>query len=155
MLTLGQVVILPNVALWAASWMAGPGFGLGEGAAITWSQSNPGLLPLIPGLGAVPAPGPLPDGLWLSALVPVAAGAVVEGTFLCAGNNNKFHGRGILIQPRLKPAFAHSVQLRHPPVPLPSQRSPPGDPLGGQPLPPNIVITGARLYRGQVDEIVM
>jgi len=77
MLTLGQVTILANVALWAASWMAGPGFGLGEGAAITWSQSNPGLLPLIPGLGAVPAPGPLPDGLWLSALVPVAAGAVV------------------------------------------------------------------------------
>lgn len=77
MLTLGQVTILPNVALWAASWMAGPGFGLGEGAAITWSQSNPGLLPLIPGLGAVPAPGPLPAGLWLSALVPVAAGALV------------------------------------------------------------------------------
>jgi hypothetical protein len=77
MLTLGQLMILPNVALWAASWMAGPGFGLGQGAAITWSQSNPGLLPLIPGLGAVPAPGPLPAGLWLSALVPVAAGALV------------------------------------------------------------------------------
>lgn len=77
MLGLGQLMVLPNVALWAASWMAGPGFGLGEGTAITWSQSNPGLLPLIPGLGAVPAPGPLPAGLWLSALVPVAAGALV------------------------------------------------------------------------------
>ncbi len=76
-LDLGQLMVLPNVALWAASWMAGPGFGLGEGTAITWSQSNPGLLPLVPGLGAVPAPGPLPAGLWLSALVPVAAGALV------------------------------------------------------------------------------
>lgn len=77
MLGLGQVMVLPNVALWAASWLAGPGFALGEGTAITWSHSSTGLLPLIPGLGAVPAPGPLPPGLWLSALVPVAAGALV------------------------------------------------------------------------------
>jgi Family of unknown function (DUF6350) len=77
MLSLGQLMVLPNVALWAASWMAGPGFGLGEGTAITWSHSNPGLLPLIPGLGAVPDPGRLPAGLWLSVLVPVAAGGLV------------------------------------------------------------------------------
>ncbi len=77
MLGLGQLMVLPNVALWAASWMAGPGFALGRGTAITWSHSNPGLLPLIPGLGAVPAPGPLPAGLWLSVLVLVAAGALV------------------------------------------------------------------------------
>jgi Family of unknown function (DUF6350) len=77
LLSLGQVLVLPNVAIWAASWMAGPGFGFGEGTAITWSHSNPGLLPLIPGLGAVPDPGPLPAGLWLTVLVPVAAGALV------------------------------------------------------------------------------
>lgn len=76
-LSLGQIAALPNVAIWAASWLAGPGFGLGEGSAITWAQSNPGLLPLIPGLGAVPAPGQLPAGLWLSVLVPVGAGALV------------------------------------------------------------------------------
>jgi len=76
-LSLGQLMVLPNVAIWAASWMAGPGFGFGEGTAITWSHSNPGLLPLIPGLGAVPDPGPLPPGLWLMVLVPVAAGALV------------------------------------------------------------------------------
>ncbi len=44
-LTLGQLLALPNVALWAASWMAGPGFAFGQGTSITWSQSNPGLLP--------------------------------------------------------------------------------------------------------------
>jgi hypothetical protein len=77
MLSLGQLMVLPNVALWAASWMAGPGFGFGAGTAITWSHSNPGLLPLIPALGAMPDPGPLPAGLWLSVLVPVAAGAYV------------------------------------------------------------------------------
>jgi hypothetical protein len=77
LLSLGQLLVLPNVAIWAASWMAGPGFGFGEGTAITWSHSNPGLLPLIPGLGAVPDPGPLPAGLWLMVLAPVAAGALV------------------------------------------------------------------------------
>lgn len=76
-LSVGQVMVLPNVALWAASWIAGPGFGFGAGSSITWSYSNPGLLPLIPGLGALPDPGPLPAGLWLSVLVPVAAGGVV------------------------------------------------------------------------------
>jgi hypothetical protein len=76
-LSVGQVMFLPNVALWAASWMAGPGFGFGAGSAITWSHSNPGLLPLIPGLGALPDPGPLPAHLWLTVLVPVAAGALV------------------------------------------------------------------------------
>jgi len=70
-LSLGQLMVLPNVALWAGSWMAGTGFGLGAGTAITWSHSDPGLLPLIPALGAVPA------GLWLSVLVPVGAGALV------------------------------------------------------------------------------
>lgn len=77
MLSLGQLMALPNVSVWAASWMAGSGFGLGEGTAITWSHSNPGLLPLIPGLGAVPPPGPLPGGLWVSVLVPMVAGGLV------------------------------------------------------------------------------
>ena len=76
-LSLGQVMALPNVALWAASWMAGPGFGFGAGTSITWSHSNPGLLPLIPGLGALPDPGAMPAGLWLVILVPVAAGMLV------------------------------------------------------------------------------
>ena len=77
LLSLGQLMVLPNIGLWAASWTAGAGFSLGQGTAITWSHSNPGLLPLVPGLGAIPAPGPLPAGLWLSSLIPVAAGALV------------------------------------------------------------------------------
>ena len=76
-LTLGQILALPNVALWAASWLAGPGFAFGQGTSVTWSHSDPGLLPLIPGLGALPDPGPLPAGLWLVVLVPIAAGVLV------------------------------------------------------------------------------
>ena len=75
--SLGQAMVVPNVALWSASWIAGPGFSFGDASAITWSSSNPGLLPLIPGLGALPDPGSLPQGMWLSVLVPVAAGVLV------------------------------------------------------------------------------
>ena len=60
-----------------AGRVAGPGFGIGDGSAITWTTSDPGLLPLVPVLGALPDPGPLPSGLWLAVLVPVAIGAVV------------------------------------------------------------------------------
>ncbi|MEP7369280.1 MAG: DUF6350 family protein [Dermatophilaceae bacterium] len=76
-LSVGQATVLPNVAMWAASFMSGPGFGIGEASSITWFSSDPGLLPLIPGLGALPDPGPLPSGMWLVVLVPVAAGALL------------------------------------------------------------------------------
>ena len=74
---LAQVALLPNLGMWALAWVAGPGFGIGDGSAITWTTSDPGLLPLVPVLGALPDPGPLPSGLWLAVLVPVAIGAVV------------------------------------------------------------------------------
>jgi hypothetical protein len=75
--TLAQAALLPNLGMWALAWMAGPGFGVGDGSAITWTTSDPGLLPLVPVLGALPDPGPLPSWLWLAGLVPVAVGAVV------------------------------------------------------------------------------
>ena len=76
-LSIGQLLALPNVALWGLSWMAGPGFGLAEGSAITWTHSEPGLLPLVPVLGALPDPGPLPTVLRLAVLGPVLVGGVV------------------------------------------------------------------------------
>ncbi len=75
--TLAQLALLPNLGVWALAWMAGPGFGIGAGSSITWTRSDPGLLPLVPVLGALPDPGPLPSWLWAAVLVPVAVGAVV------------------------------------------------------------------------------
>lgn len=74
MLTLGQLMYLPNVVVWAISWLAGPGFGVGVGSTITLTQSTPGLLPLIPFLGVLPEPGPLPGALRLLSVVPVCVG---------------------------------------------------------------------------------
>lgn len=76
-LTLGQLCYLPTLAMWAVSFAAGPGFGLGEGSSITWTQAQPGPMPLVPVLGALPDPGPLPEWTLAAVAAPVLVGFVV------------------------------------------------------------------------------
>lgn len=73
-LTLAQLAALPNLMVWALGWMTGAGVTVGT-VHVGWAESTPGDLPMIPMLGALPEPGSLPPGLWVMALVPVAAGA--------------------------------------------------------------------------------
>jgi hypothetical protein len=76
-LTLAQVLCLPNAGLWAVSFVAGTGFSVVEGASTTWTGSRSGLLPLVPALGALPDPGAFPGALPALALLPVAVGALI------------------------------------------------------------------------------
>ena len=76
-LGVAQVLSLGNLATWAVSFMAGPGFRVVEGGAVTWSGSDGGLLPMVPVLAALPRPGAFPWFAGLSVLVVVAVGAVV------------------------------------------------------------------------------
>ncbi|MFF7353421.1 DUF6350 family protein [Streptomyces filipinensis] len=79
------IALIPNAALWAASYALGPGFLLGTGHGVTPFASDPApLLPPFPLLAAVPDPGAgtLPN--WLAGLVPVAAG-VMAGWFVARG----------------------------------------------------------------------
>lgn len=76
-LALAQVVALPNLALWAVSFLAGPGFRVVEGGSVTWSGSEGGLLPMVPVFAALPQPGGFPWFTALSVLVVVAVGAFV------------------------------------------------------------------------------
>jgi hypothetical protein len=76
-LALAQVIALPNLALWAVSFMAGPGFRVVEGGSVSWSGSRGGLLPMVPMLAALPQPGGFPWFTPLSVLVVVAVGAFV------------------------------------------------------------------------------
>ena len=76
-LTLAQVLCLPNAGLWAVSFVAGTGFSVVEGASTTWTGSRSGLLPLVPALGALPDPGAFPGVLPALALLPVAVGALI------------------------------------------------------------------------------
>ena len=75
-LVLLQLALAANLATWAIAFVAGPGFTLGVGSAITSSTSSPGLMPMIPVLGALPAEGSYPAWLRALALVPVLVGAV-------------------------------------------------------------------------------
>lgn len=76
-LALAQVSSLPNLALWAISFLAGPGFRVVEGADITWSGAEGGLLPMVPVLAALPQPGAFAWFTTLSGLVVVGVGAFV------------------------------------------------------------------------------
>jgi hypothetical protein len=71
-LTLGQLALLPDVVIWATSWLAGPGFALGAGSHVSPLGTAVGPVPAIPLLGAIPT-GELAFG-FVGILVPVIAG---------------------------------------------------------------------------------
>ena len=53
--TLGQLAILPNLVVYVASWLIGPGFAIGIGSNVSPLGTNLGPLPAIPVLGAIPS----------------------------------------------------------------------------------------------------
>ncbi|MGB3762963.1 MAG: DUF6350 family protein [Ornithinimicrobium sp.] len=73
-LTLGQLLLLPNMVLWALGWIVGAGMAIGP-VQIGWMQTTSADLPLIPVLGALPEPGLLPAGTWAVVLFPTLVGA--------------------------------------------------------------------------------
>jgi hypothetical protein len=79
LVVLAQVGMLPNLALWVVSFLAGPGFQVVEGASVTWSGAESGLLPMVPVLAALPQPGPFPVA------VPVGAALVLVGVGVFVG----------------------------------------------------------------------
>ncbi len=57
--------------------MAGPGFALALGSTVSPASAVPGLLPLVPVLGAVPEAADYPPILYAVLLLPVAAGVLI------------------------------------------------------------------------------
>jgi hypothetical protein len=76
-LALSQLSVLPNLAMWAVSFVAGTGFTAVEGASATWTGSRTSLLPMVPVLGALPQPGAFPGWLPVVVLLPVAVGMFI------------------------------------------------------------------------------
>lgn len=70
--TIAQIAYMPNLVLWAASWLTGAGFTLGTGAPVSPTDTVAGPIPGIPVLGALPATE-LTFG-FVGLLVPVLAG---------------------------------------------------------------------------------
>jgi hypothetical protein len=84
-LVIAQLMLLPNLVLWSASVIAGPGFAIGAGTSVTTSAVVLGPLPALPVLGALPGPGPLPATASALSCVPVLAGVVSGVMLLRAG----------------------------------------------------------------------
>lgn len=93
-LTIGQLAFLPNLVIWAASWLVGPGFAIGTGSAVSPLGTSLGPIPTIPLLGALPT-GDFAFG-FLGLLVPVLAGFLV----------------GVAIRPRLLRVLGDAPRAR-------------------------------------------
>ncbi|WP_373303929.1 cell division protein PerM [Streptomyces cinerochromogenes] len=69
------IALVPNAAVWAASYALGPGFLLGTGHLVAPFGSDPApLLPPFPLLAAVPDPGAGTPQNWAAGVVPALAG---------------------------------------------------------------------------------
>lgn len=53
-LTLGELALLPNLVVWAASWLVGPGFALGAGSSVGPMGTQLGPIPSLPLFGVLP-----------------------------------------------------------------------------------------------------
>ena len=74
---LAQLALLGNAVTWALGFVAGPGFALALGSTVSPAAAVPGLLPLVPVLGAVPEAADYPTVLYAVLLLPVAAGVLI------------------------------------------------------------------------------
>lgn len=74
-LTIAQLAFAPNLVVWVASWLIGPGFAIGAGSSVSPLATALGPMPGIPVLAAVPT-GEFTWG-FLGMLVPVVAGFFV------------------------------------------------------------------------------
>jgi hypothetical protein len=75
-LLLAGLALVPNAAIWAAGWLAGPGFAVGVGTAVGPFGYELGPVPALPLLAALPGGG-VPE--WVAVLV---LGVPVLGGFL-------------------------------------------------------------------------
>ncbi|MBU4464928.1 MAG: hypothetical protein KKH75_03675 [Actinobacteria bacterium] len=72
--TLAQLAYIPTLAVWGLSFIAGPGFAVGAGTAVSPSGTQLGVVPGIPVLGALP-PSTSP-WLLLLVLLPIGLGVL-------------------------------------------------------------------------------
>ena len=75
-LLLGCVLLLPNGALWALAYAAGPGFTVGAGTGVSPFGATLGPVPAFPLLAALPGDGTPPPAVRAALLLPVLAGVL-------------------------------------------------------------------------------
>ena len=78
-LVLGCVLLLPNAAVWAGAYAAGPGFAVGTGTGVSPFDAVLGPVPAFPLLAALPQDGSPPPAVRAVLLLPVLAGVLAGG----------------------------------------------------------------------------
>lgn len=73
-LVAAQLLLLPTLVVWAAAWLAGPGFVVGEGTVVSPAVVELGPVPALPVLGALP--DPLGTAGWAVLVGPVLLGVL-------------------------------------------------------------------------------
>lgn len=76
-IALAELALLPNLIVWAAAWIMGPGFALGAGTTVSPSVTLIGPVPGLPLLGVLPAEGAPLGVLWLALPVLLGFGGAV------------------------------------------------------------------------------
>ncbi|MEO6471620.1 MAG: DUF6350 family protein [Aeromicrobium sp.] len=69
------LMLIPNLVLWTASVLIGPGFALGTDTSVDLTGSHLGAVPGLPILASLPGPGEFAGWVFLLGLIPLAAGA--------------------------------------------------------------------------------
>jgi hypothetical protein len=75
-LVLGLLLLLPNGALWAVAYAAGPGFTVGAGTGVSPFGATLGPVPALPLLAALPGDGTPAPAVRAVLLLPVLAGVL-------------------------------------------------------------------------------
>lgn len=75
-LVLAQLAYLPNLVLWAMSYLLGAGFSVGTGSVVSPTVTDLGLLPALPITAALPTEQINDDRALLWLLVPAVAGVI-------------------------------------------------------------------------------
>jgi hypothetical protein len=90
-LTLLCLVYGPNLAVWAASYLIGPGFALGTGTVVSAARVSLGTVPALPVFAAVPA---TPASGWAGLLLALPLAAGMAAGWLLARRRLRAAGTG-------------------------------------------------------------
>ena len=79
-LAVTELAFVPNLVVWALSWLAGPGFAVGDGSRFAPAEVVAVPLPTIPVLGALPTPDAAGGAMAYAPVLVVMVGALVGWT---------------------------------------------------------------------------
>ncbi|KQP69333.1 hypothetical protein ASF40_15695 [Microbacterium sp. Leaf288] len=108
-ITLAQLAYVPTLAVWGMSFVAGPGFAVGTGTAVSPAGTQVGVIPGLPVLGAVPES--TTSWLLLLALLPIALGALAGWI----ARSRLLHARGSFRERSPHPLHAALARRAEPP----------------------------------------